>query len=616
MNYLKSKLHVLLFAVLASVNISGFAANEDIAASWLQGAGVIGTVVLVLMILALGVIIALYRFNDYMKNYKRKKLVKDDLQFNEDILSLESDEIDKILEQRKEALNYKLTGKELGGAGKPVDERGVIYEITHDPKPVFVAKKQRRSKVFLRTDPKLKKIVFAFIGASAFWLLFGTSIGELAALKFIWPELDHQAWLSFSRIRVVHTNTVFWGWGSLAMIGLAYFVIAWTSNTKLHSYKLAWTSFWMFNLNVLLGNLALLAGVNNGGGEFREYIWPIFVPFFIVPLVMTFINFYQTIAKRKVREIYISNWFIMASIIWTAVVAITAYLPVDGLGETAIAGYFMHMGVGMWFMTFTLGLIYYYLPASLNKPIYSYALGVVALWTQMLFYSMIGTHHFIFSPLPWWLQTVAIIFSIGMVIPVTAGTVNYLMTMRGKWSHLAKSYVMPFFLVGVCFYWIGSMQGSLQATRYTNYVWHFTDFNVAHSHVTMYGIISFILWACMYYVMPKLTGKEPKQFLVGGHFWLAFVGMFAYTLPLMIGGTMRGLSWLQGAPFMESVELMRSHWIWRAVGGSMMLLSHFIFGYNIYYMLKGYRERSAEAKKLQDAPVESITEESLKTESI
>src|SRR5699024_3797094 len=152
--------------------------------------------------------------------------------------------------------------------------------------------------------------------------------------------------------------------------------------------------------------------------------------------------------------------------------------------------YFMHMGVGMWFMTFCLGLIYYYLPTSLNKPIYSYALGVIALWTQMLFYTMIGTHHFIFSPLPWWLQSVAFIYSIGIVITGTADTVNYLMTMRGKWSHLAKSYVMPFFLVGVIFYWVGSMQGSLQATRYTNYIWHFTDFNVAHSHITMYGIIS------------------------------------------------------------------------------------------------------------------------------
>lgn len=466
--------------------------------------------------------------------------------------------------------------------------------MTSNPEPAFVAKKQKRSKIFLKTDPELKKIVFAYIVGSVFWLLFGTMIGEFAALKFIWPDLDHVSWLSFSRLRPVHTNAVFWGWGSFGMIGLAYFVIAWTSRTKIHSYKLAWTSFWLFNLNVVLGSLLLMAGVNNGGGEYREYIWPVFVPFFIFPLVLTFVNFYRTVAQRKIREIYISNWFILAAIIWTAVVAITAYLPINGLGETIIQGYYMHMGVGMWFMTFTLGLIYYYLPASLNKPVYSYALGVIALWTQMLFYTMIGTHHFIFSPLPWWLQTVAIVFSVGMVIPVTAGTANFLLTMRGKWSHLAKSYIMPFFLVGVIYYFVGSMQGSVQATRYTNYVWHFTDFNVAHSHMTMYGIISFILWACCYYIIPRLSGREPKQFLVGGHFWLAFLGLFAYTIPLMIGGTFRGLSWLENAPFIQSVVMMKPYWIWRAVGGSMMLISHFIFAYNIYYMLKGYKKRKAE----------------------
>ncbi len=612
MRYLQSKQRLLLFLLLVFSSFPSFAKNEEVAQEWLGGAGVIGMLVLIALILAVPVIILLIRFNKYLGGFKRKKLDQNQLQFNEEILSLETDEIDQILTQRKEALNFKLTGEELGGKDKPVDKRGMIYDITHDPKPSFVAKKQRRSKFFLETDEGLKKIVYYFLGASVFWLVFGTLVGEFIGMKFVWPSLDHVSWLSFSRLRPVHTNTVFWGWGSFAMIGLAYFVIARTSNTKIHSHKLAWITFWLFNLNLVFGNLCLMAGINNGGAEFREYIWPVFVPFFIVPLVLTFYNFYKTVANRNTKEIYISNWFIFGSIIWTAVVAITGYLPFEGLGETAIEGYFMHMGVGMWFMTFCLGLIYYYLPTSLNKPIYSYALGVIALWTQMLFYTMIGTHHFIFSPLPWWLQSVAIVYSIGMVIPVTAGTVNYLMTMRGKWSHLAKSYVMPFFLVGVIFYWVGSMQGSLQATRYTNYIWHFTDFNVAHSHMTMYGIISFILWACIYYIMPRLTGKEPKQFLVGGHFWLAFVGLFAYSIPLMIGGTLKGLSWLQGDPFIQSVILMKPYWIWRAVGGSLMLLSHFIFAYNFYYMIKGRRSRAEVLKEQQK--LEHINE-SLKTKT-
>ncbi len=574
-----------MFLALAFASLPSFAATP-VADEWLEGTGVIGTVVLILLILAVTIIIALVKINNVIGGIKRKKLAKKNLQFNEDIISLRSDEIDAILEQRKEALNYKLTGYELGGENKAKDEKGLITEVAHNPKPSFYDKK-KKTKISIETAPELKKVILYYLGTATFWLLFGTTVGEFLGLKFVWPDLDHVSWLSFGRLRPVHTNTVFWGWASLAMIGLAYFVIARTSNTRIHSYKMAWWALILINATVFVGNLMLMGGINNGGGEYREYIWPVF-GMFITALVITFWNFYKTVANRKVREIYISNWFILAALIWTAVLSIVGYLPFyqDGMGETVIAGYYMHQGVGMWFMTFSLGLIYYYLPATLNKPIYSYALGVLALWTQMLFYSMIGTHHFIFSPLPWWLQTVAIVFSIGMIIPVTAGTSNYLLTMRGRWSHISKSYVLPFLLVGIIFYWVGSMQGSLQATRYTNYVWHFTNFNVAHSHMTMYGIICFILWGCIYTIIPKLTGKEPKSFYVGGHFWLALIGLFAYMFPLMIGGTLQGLSWLQKEPFIQSVILMKPHWIWRAVGGSLMLVSHFIFAYNLYYMFK------------------------------
>ncbi|WP_416865953.1 MAG: cbb3-type cytochrome c oxidase subunit I [Imperialibacter sp.] len=415
----------------------------------------------------------------------------------------------------------------------------------------------------------------------------GTLVGQYAGMKFVWPDMDHTSWLSFGRLRPVHTNTVFWGWASMAMIGLAYFVIARTSNTTIHSYKKAWIAWGLFNLSVLLGNICLMAGINNGGGEYREFIWPVML-LFAAGLLITFRNFYLTVAHRKISEIYISNWFILASLTWTIILVLIAYLPFyqNGLGETIIQGYYMHQGVGMWFMTFSLGLVYYYLPSSLNKPIYSYSLGVLAFWTQMLFYTLIGTHHFVFSPLPWWLQTVAIVFSAGMFIPVVTGTTNFLMTMKGSWNHISKSYVLPFFLVGVIFYFVGSTQGSLQAFRFTNFVWHFTDFNVAHSHMTMYGIITFILWGCIYHILPKLTDREPPQVLVGAHFWMAFIGLFAYMVSLMAGGTLKGLSWIDGHPFIESVILMKPFWLWRAIGGSLMFVSHIIFAFNFYYMVK------------------------------
>jgi cytochrome c oxidase cbb3-type subunit 1 len=252
-------------------------------------------------------------------------------------------------------------------------------------------------------------------------------------------------------------------------------------------------------------------------------------------------------------------------------------------------------------MLFTLGIVYYFLPQQLNKPIYSYSLGILAFWTQILFYTLIGSHHFVFSAIPWWLQTVAIVGSMGMAIPVIAGTTNFLMTFKGAWYKVSDSYTLPFFLVGIIFYFTGSMQGTAEAFRFTNLVWHFTDFTVAHSHLTMYGIICFFLWACIYAVVPRLTGKEPPQITVGAHFWLALIGLMFYSIPLMYGGTLKGLLWMSGKPFIEGVVQMAPYWLWRAIGGSLMWLSHLFFAYNMYKMIAG-----KEALDIREAAIQQL----------
>ncbi len=554
--------------------------------NWLTSPGIIGTFFLIAIVLIIAIVIMLFQVNSYIQTVRIKKLKAQQLAFNEELIGLNEGEIDEILLKRKQALNFKLAGEELGSGEHAVDDKGLVYKISHDPGNPLVDEK-KKSPLTFETPFELKRILIFYLGASVFWLVFGTLVGQYIGMKFVWPDMDHVAWLSFGRLRPVHTNTVFWGWASMAMIGLGYFVIARTSNTKIYSYRWAWIGWWLLNIAVVLGNYFLMIGVNNGGGEYREYIWPVALVF-ALGMIFTLANYYKTVANRKISDIYISNWYILAGLIWTIVLVTIGYLPFyqDGLGETIIQGYYMHQGVGMWFMTFTLGLTYYYLPSSLNKPIYSYSLGVLAFWTQMLFYTMIGTHHFVFSPLPWWLQTMAIVFSAGMFIPVVAGSTNFLMTMKGSWNQISKSYILPFFLVGVVFYFVGSTQGSFQAFRFTNYVWHFTDFNVAHSHMTMYGIISFLLWASIYAILPKVTGREPKQLFVGIHFWMAFIGLFAYMISMMAGGTLKGLSWIEGKYFIESVILMKPYWVWRAIGGSLMFISHLMFAYNFYVMIK------------------------------
>jgi cytochrome c oxidase cbb3-type subunit 1 len=557
--------------------------SEVTSENWLSSPGVIGTIVLIFIVLFLGIFIFIKRLNRYVDVLEDNKKDLSEEDFERRLINLDKAEVDHILKARQKG--FKDEEKPADTVEAPSKYSGFIKKIIDPENPLFDEK--ARSTTQIKISKELKQIIVWYLGAGIFWLVFGTLVGQYLGMKFIWPDLDKISWLSFGRLRPVHTNTVFWGWASLAMVGLGHYVVSRTSNREIFNYKWSKIAFWLINSCVFIGNIFLMAGINNGGGEYREYIWPI-MALFAIGLIIIFFNFYKTVATRKISEIYISNWFILASLIWTIVLAIIGYFPSyqDGLGETVIQGYYMHQGVGMWFMTFTLGLVYYFLPSALNKPIYSYSLGVLAFWTQMLFYTLIGTHHFVFSPLPWWLQTVAIVFSAGMFIPVFAGTTNFLMTMRGSWNHISKSYVLPFFLVGVVFYFVGSVQGSFQAFRFTNYLWHFTDFNVAHSHMTMYGIITFLMWACIYALLPKITGKEPPQNLVGAHFWLAFIGLIAYMVSLMVGGTLKGLSWIEGNPFIESVILMENYWVWRAVGGTLMFISHIIFAYNFYLMVR------------------------------
>ncbi len=550
--------------------------------------GVIITLILIAIPILFGLIFMAVKIRQIYKVTQTRKSAEEAEAILKYLETMDPDEVESQLVHRKGALEYRLEGDVLSGNHPPVDHRGMVIPMEGEDELKVVASKKRAQKR-KPVDPAFARLILWYFASACFWLVFGTTVGEYLGIKFLAPDLDHSSWLSFGRLRPVHTNSVFWGWASLGMLGLGYYVVARVSNVKLYSLKWAWYSLWLINLTVVLGSISLMAGINNGGGEYREYIWPIML-LFGVALGLSLVNFLKTISMRTTKEIYISNWYMVSAIMFAIVISVVAYLPhwQHGLGETIIQGYYMHQGVGMWFMLFTLGIVYYFLPQQLNKPIYSYSLGVLAFWSQILFYTLIGTHHFVFSAIPWWLQTVAIVGSAGMVIPVAAGTTNFLLTFKGDWHKLGVSYTLPFFLVGIIFYFTGSLQGTAESFRTTNLLWHFTDFTVAHSHLTMYGIISFFLWAGIYALVPRLTGKEAPQFAVGAHFWLALIGLMFYTIPLMYGSTLKGMMWMEGKPFMDSVVFMAPYWLWRAIGGSLMWLSHLFFAFNLYRMW-GYR---------------------------
>jgi len=585
---LRKGLLVLLSSSMSAVSWAqpGGNAEEE---SLLGQAGIIITIVLLLIPITVGFVIMVSKASRVLKRYRRKMDMAEADEFTAYLREVDGEQAERELLERKQALDYRLTDTELSGQETAEDRLGIIKIRENSGLPFVAVKKkaQRRPNI----DPQLSKLIVWYLVAATCWLLFGTTVGQYLGIKFVAPDADQVSWLSFGRLRPVHTNAVFWGWASLAMIGLGYYVVPRVSNVAIASLKMGWYSFYLINAAVILGSLSLMAGINNGGGEYREYVWPIML-LFGVGLVLTLINYLKTVAKRTTREIYISNWYIISAVIFALVISIVAYVPwwQSGLGETIVQGYYMHQGVGMWFMLFMLGVVYYFLPQQLNRPIYSYSLGILAFWTQILFYTLIGTHHFVFSAIPWWLQTVAIVGSMGMVIPVAAGTANFLLTFKGGWYKVKDSYTLPFFLIGIIFYFTGSLQGTAEAFRYTNLLWHFTDFTVAHSHLTMYGIISFFLWAGIYALVPRLTGKEAPQSTVGAHFWMALIGLLFYTVPLMYGSTLKGLMWMDGKPFIESVTLMMPYWLWRAIGGSLMWLSHLFFAYNMYKMLSVDRE--------------------------
>ena len=448
-------------------------------------------------------------------------------------------------------------------------------------------------------DPALARVFSAYTISATAWLLFATFVGVLLAYKFGAPDFGSGAWLTFGRLRPIHTNATFYGWASIGLVGLAYYVAARSCRTPLYSMRLAWAGLWLFNIAAVAGTVALDLGYNAGDLEYREWPWPIRL-IFLAALAVTAWNLIGTVARRSTSDIYLSNWYTVGGVLWTCIIATVAILPwyQYGLGQVSVSGFYMHNAVGMWFTPLALGVFYYALPRLLNRPIYSYALGVFAFWTNLVFYPIIGAHHFLFTPLPWWLQTPAIVFSVAMLVPVWGGSANYLLTMRGRVGDVAHSYPLAFILVGVIGYLVGSTQGTLEAFRSLQEIWHLTNFTVGHSHLTMYGFITFAIWGGLYALVPLATGKYPGKFGLALHFWMAVVGSFIYVISLSIGGTLQGLDWVRGLPFIQSVVDMQPYYVWRGIGGVLMFLSHIVFAWNVWRMTCG---RSAAAAPLSPA---------------
>jgi cytochrome c oxidase cbb3-type subunit 1 len=429
-------------------------------------------------------------------------------------------------------------------------------------------------------------LLSAFVGSATVWLLIATAIGVLLSFKFPFPDLATSPYLSFGRLRAIHTNGTFYAFASVALSGMAIYVAARSSGAAVFAKPVAWASLGLFNLAAILGTITLDLGMSDGSQEYREWLWWVRVIFLAGAICSAYVVA-GTIANRVERPIYIANWYTLGAFTFTTILWIVALIPSYqiGLGGVTLQAFYMHNAVGMWFTFLALGVTYYALPKLLNRPIYSYSLGVLAFWTNLVFYPIIGSHHYEFSPLPWWLQTLAIVFSVGMLIPVFAGSANLILTTRGRWEIVRRSYALPFLAAGVVYYFVGSTQGTFEALRTAQAYWHFTSFTVGHSHATMYGFITLITFGAVYALLPLATGQQPSLLLTGVHFWFALLGVTLYVVVLSVGGTIQGIDWASGNPFISSVEAAAPFWLARALGGSMMFVSHLLFAYNVYVMV-------------------------------
>jgi cytochrome c oxidase cbb3-type subunit 1 len=448
--------------------------------------------------------------------------------------------------------------------------------------PVFIAA--------AGTDPRFARLVHRYLFSALVWLLVASAVGLFLSYRLVDPDfLGAHEFLFHGRLRPVHVLTMLFGWTSLALVGLALYVVSKASRVTMTTGELlaANVAWGLWNLGVLAGALALPLGYTTAR-EYREYPLLCVAPIVLAVLILLG-TFWKIVSRRDVKGVYISCWFVLAACFWVAVVAVVGNLPVFrvGLANTIISGYYIHNVVGMWFTPLAVGLTYYTLPKLLNKPIYSYALGVLGFFTHLVFYTVIGTHHFIFSPLPDWQETMAVVFSVAMIVPVWASTGNFLLTMRGERSAIRVSYSLPFLLAGVLFYGLASLQGSAQSLRAVQEHWHLTHYTVGHAHAAMYGFVSFLIWGSVYGLVPRITGREPSPALVGVHFWLALGGLMIYALSLWFGGTTQGSSWVDGLPFMESVRRVMPFMVWRTVGGVFMLASHVVFAINLFRMRPG-----------------------------
>lgn len=434
-------------------------------------------------------------------------------------------------------------------------------------------------------------LVRAWLWSSLVWLTLFPLIGLLISIKFHVPEfLGTPSWLTFGRLRPVHVNGVIFGAFSTPILGLCYWMVPRLCGRPMAKARWGWWQMWAWNLFLVAGGISFLLGYN-AGFEADEYTWPFNILRGVV--LLTFAGqVLVTVFRRRERGLYVSLWYLMAGLVWSVMNlvlgnVILPYVPMSGINNAALHGLFIHYVVGLWITPMGLAVIYYFLPLAVNRPLYAHRLSLLGFWTIAFFYPFVGTHHYLYSPIPFHTQTVSIVTSMMLIIPVWAVTVNFFGTTLGRWGRIAggsdaDAYAAKFLMLGAVFYWFGCFQGSVEALRRMQELTHFSDFVIGHSHSTIFG--AFITWiaAGIYFVWPRITGRQlahPR--LASWHLWLTIMGFSVMFVGLVFQGFVQGTMLENGANFVDSVREMKPWWVTRTLAGATMDIGLILFVVNL-----------------------------------
>jgi len=421
--------------------------------------------------------------------------------------------------------------------------------------------------------------VLLYFGSGIAWLLAGTLLGVAASLKFDLPDwLGTIAQLTYGRIRPAHLNVMAYGWASLAGAGCLVWLTSRLCRVPIRRPEWLIASVLLWNLGVAYGALSILLGYSQSV-EWLEY--PLPAAGIIAAAFLLFASsILATFRARKVEHLYVSLWYIMASVVWFPPLYVVANLPIyTGVVHGAVNWWYGHNALAVWFTPVGLTLAYYFIPKVIGRPIYSYYLSLIGFWAFALFYNWNGIHHLVGGPVPTWLQTISIIASVLMVIPVMAVAVNHHMTTIGNFRMLRTSPTLRFTVFGAMSYTAVSFQGSMEALRTMQEVVHFTHYTVGHAHLGVYAFLTMILFGAMYYITPRVAQWNwTRPGWIKAHFWLSAGGVLLYVAAMVVGGFLQGLAMNDAAkPFVEVVDLTRPYLTARTVSGILMGAGHLVF---------------------------------------